>query len=725
MQLIEKVEVLDRYENVIAVFKKDDVDDEDKMINPMVNLLQNGDCTFSFQISIYSKKWKEIQSVENFYRVNGRVFSPKFEGAYIEDLTNSNQNLITVNCYERQNLLQREYVRAWNSETGFANIDDFMVVIVSGGDLPLKNNGVEVNPTYTIGTAGYILQGLLFNTDWSVGIVDVEGTYDFETDMTDVYNNILKVQEMFGGILVWDSLNKIVHLRDELKYRNYSGYEVRWKKNMESLSKRYNNKIITRVIPLGEAGLNIKSVNNGVNYLENYDYSPVVSSEIINNDDIYEPEQLKKWGERMLKDLSRPSKEMTVSLKDLRKVRGYELEEFDLNDIVDVIDYKGIEGIEQLRVISWQYNVFAIYDSVVELGDTTLNTNDVFRKISNATNDIINGTLSSSKVVNIKTGGTLEENMIRIDEVITINKLEQNATNEKVETRLTETEIGIDNLNGITQDMGTKISIISQTVESISQSIKISGGTNKVINSVGLYGTDQYQIVGGVISEAYFGEDANLKALTDSGAKVQPSNNQKIIHSPISLIMGNIYTLTMKISNDELNHLKFTMTGTKPLEDEINDYVSYENETVTIVDTTEEKYLQEFIYKFRVIGEVTYTIESSYDDNTKRGYYTDLIIKDGDIRSSWESFKGEIMGTALTIYYNGIEVTSFGSNIKTIINNTGFSIVDLQSVEKILLTLNNMSILLGADTTIKGNLTIQNFLFQDFIIEEDDILMLT
>lgn len=725
MQLAEKVEVLDRYENVIAVFKKDDVNDEDKIINPMVNLLQNGDCTFSFQISIYSQKWKEIQSVENFYRVNGKVFSPKFDGAYIEDLSSTNQNLITVNCYERQNLLQREYVRAWNSETGFANIDDFMVVIVSGGDLPLKNNGVEVNPTFTIGTAGYILQGLLFNTDWSVGTVDVEGTYDFETDMVDIYNNILKVQEMFGGILVWDSLNKIVHLRDELKFRNYNGYEVRWKKNMESLTKRYNNKIITRIIPLGEAGLNIKSVNNGVNYLENYDYSPVVSSEIVNNDDIYEPEQLKKWGERKLKDLSKPSKEMTVSLKDLRNVKGYELEEFDLNDIVDVIDYKGVEGIEQLRVISWQYNVFAIYDSVVELGDTTLNTNDIFKQISNATNDINNGTLSSSKVVNIKTGGTLEENMIRIDEVITINKIEQDATNEKLETKLIQTEIGIDNLNGITQDMGTQISIISQTVDAISQSIKISGGTNKVINSVGLYGTDQYQIVGGVISEAYFGEDANLKALTDSGAKVQPSNNQKIIHSPINLIMGNIYTLTMKISNDDLNHLKFTITGTRPLEDEINDYVSYENEIATIVDTTEEKNLQEFIYKFRVIGEVTYTIESIYDDNTKRGFYTDLIIKDGDLRSNWESSKGEIMGTALTIYYNGIEVTSFGSNIKTIINNTGFSVVDLQSVEKILLTLNNMSIFLGADTTISGSLTLQNFLFQDFIIENEDVLMLT
>lgn len=724
MQLEEKVEVLDRYENVIAVFKKDDANDEDKMINPIVNLLQNGDCTFSFQISINSKKWQEIQSVENFYRVNGRVFSPKFDGAYIEDLSSSNQNLITVNCYERQNLLQREYVRAWNSETGFENIDDFMVVIVSGGDLPLKNNAVEVNPTYTIGTAGYILEGLLFNTDWSVGTVDVEGTYDFETDMVDVYNNVLKVQEMFGGILVWDSLNKIVHLRDELKYRNYTGYEVRWKKNMDSLTKRYNNKIITRLIPLGEAGLNIKSVNNGVNYLENYDYSPVVSSEIVNNDDIYEPEQLKAWGERKLKDLSRPSKEMTVSLKDLRQVKGYELEEFDLNDIVDVIDYKGIEGREQLRVISWQYNIFAIYDSVVELGDTTLNTTDIFRQISSATSDIINGTISSSKVVNIKTGGTLEANMIRIDEIIITNKVEQEATNEKLETRLYETEVGIDNLNGITQDMGTKISSLTQTVESISQTIKISGGTNKVINSVGLYGDDQYQIVGGVIKDAYFGEDGNLKTLTDSGAKVQPANNQKITHSPINLIMGNIYTLTMKISNDNLNNLKFSMTGTKPLEDQINDYVDYTNGIATIVDTTEEKKLQEFVYKFKVTGEVTYTIESYYDDNTKRGFYTDLIIVDGDNRSSWESAKNEIIGTALTIYYNGIEVTSFGSNIKTIINNTGFSVVDLQSTEKILLTLNNTSIFLGADTEIKGTLTIQNFLLQDFLIEEDDILML-
>ena len=426
----------------------------------------------------------------------------------------------------------------------------------------------------------------------------------------------------------------------------------------------------------------------------------------------------------MLKDMSKPRKELTVSLKDLRKVAGYELEEFDLNDIVDVIDYKEEGNIEQLRIISWQYNVFAIYDSVVGLGDTTLNTIDIFRKISNATNEIINGTISANKVINTSTGDSVEQNFTRIDEIISINKAEQVENNEKIQTTLIQTQIGIDNLNDITQDMGTKISVLTQTIESISQSIKIIGGTNKVINSVGIYGDDQYQIIGGTISDAYFGEDANLKLATYSGAKVQPSNNQKITHRNIDLIIGNVYTITFKVSNQSPNRLKFTMTGTKPLEVTGNEYVSYENEIVTLVDTNEEKNLQEIVYRFRVIGNVTYSIESIYDDNTKKGFYTDLVIKDGNVRSNWESAKNEITGTALAIYYNGIEVTSENSNIKTIINNTGFSVVDLNSTEKVLLTLNNLRILLGADTKVNGTFSVVNFTWQDFVIDGDDVLML-
>ena len=741
----EKVEVLDRFENVIAIFTKDDANDKDKMINPIVSLTQNGENTFSFQISPNSDKWKEIQSVENFYKINGRVFSPKFDGSYIENLTEDNQNLITVNCYERQMLLQRQYVKAWNSVTGFEKIDDFMVVILSGGNLTLKNgSGAEVKPTYTIGSAGYILQGLLYNTDWRVGIVDVEGTFDFETDQVNVYDNILKVQEMYGGILEFDSLNKIVHLRDELKYRNYNGYEVKWQKNMISQQKRYNNKIITRLIPLGEAGLNIKEAGEKLNpnhliYIENSDYSPVIAYEIINNDDIYEPEQLYKWGERKLKDMCKPSKEMTVSLTDLRKVNGHELEEFDLNYIVDVIDYNGIENHEQLRVISWQYNVFAIYQSTIELGDTTLNTNNIFRKISNATNDIINGTINASKVVNIKTGTSMEKTVDIINETIISTKAELVKSDNKIQGTVEETISNLNTLTGEVEKARTDISILKQTSESISASVSQLGGMNKVINSVGLYEDDMYSISGGTIANAHFGEDAQLKSYTVSGAKVQPSFNQSITHQKIELNKG-IYTLTMKVSNGTGNRLKFTMTGTYPLyekgaDDEYkqNDYVSYDKSThvVTIIDTTERLSLKEIVYKFKVdpeitTNDITYTIQNtSSNENVTLGFYTDLIIKDGDVRSNWESGKNEIIGTALSIYYNGVEITSTeGANFKTVINNTGFSVVDLSTNKTAILDLNNSQVYLGVYTKVNGKFAIENFVFEDQEIDGDNVLIL-
>lgn len=727
--MVEKVEVLDENDNLIALFTKDDENDLNRMIDPTVNLLQNGDCTFTFQIALASEKWEQIKSVENFYKINGRVFSPKFDGSYTKTVSSDNQTLMSVTCYERQKLLERQYVRAWNSTTGFEKIDDFMVVILSGGNEPLKNDEAEVNPTYTIGTAGYILEGLLYNTDWSVGTVDVEGSFDFETDQTDVYNNILQLRELFGGILVFDSLNKTISLRDELKFRNYRGYEVRYTKNMESSSSIYNNKIITRVVPLGEAGLNIKSVNNGLIYLENLDYSSVVTTEIINNDSIYEPEQLKKWGERMLKDMSKPRKELTAVLKDLRKVEGHELEEFDLNDIVDVIDYGYEDGyVEQLRVISWQYKVFAIYDSVIELGDTTLNTIDIFRKISNATNDLYNGTINAGKVVSNKTGKTLENSIISNSVSFSEFKTNQEEINGGYSESISKIDGVIETATGDITILKETTAEIQTTVDYISQSIKIIGGINLVTNSVGLYGDDQYKIEGGTISEAYFGEDALLKLLTDSGAKVQPSNNQSITHQNIGLTIGKVYTLTMKISNIASNRLIFSMAGTEPVyragtSDE-KDFISNTNGIVTIVDTTAAKDLQEITYRFKVTGEVTYTIRNEYADNTKYGFYTDLIIREGTVRSNWESAKNEIIGTALTLYYNGIEVTSVGSNIKTIINNTGFSIVDLTSITNILLTLNNKEIFLGTDTKIDGTLTIVEFTYQDFVIDGDDILML-
>lgn len=255
------------------------------------------------------------------------------------------------------------------------------------------------------------------------------------------------------------------------------------------------------------------------------------------------------------------------------------------------------------------------------------------------------------------------------------------------------------------EDNQKKIADVSATVDRIAQSIQISGGRNKVINSVGLYGTDQYEITGN--GNTMFGEVADLKALTNSGAMIY-ATNKVIKHKEITLIEGQQYTITFKYSNTVGNKLIFKITNT---------------DTIELVNTLEGKNLEEIAYTFTSNGKISYQLECSYVDNTKGGFITDLIIKEGNLRSNWEPAVGEIMGTALSLYYNGVEITSAGSDIKTVINNLGFSVYDTTNTSNIILTLNNLRVLL-TNTEIKGTLKIETFLFQKMTIDSDDCLFI-
>ena len=333
----KKVEVINKFGQTLAIFTSEDEETIDRMIDPVVTLTQNSDNVFSFSISEKSQKWEDIKSIENLYVVDGHVYSPLFEDSYTHIVTEDGQSLIQVRAYERQKMLEKTYVTAWNSETGFIEIDTFMVVILSKGNESLKNDDAIVDPTpYSLGSAGYIMKGLLYNTGWEVGIVDVEGYFDFETERLSVYENLLKVQELYGGILIFDSMNKIVHLRDESKYLSYTGYEIRYRKNLKDMELDIDNRIVTKLYVFGEAGLNISSVYPYKLYIENYTYSNETYEDIETNTDIYEPEQLKRWGQRKLLELSAPRKTLTTNISYLSQNKEFEHEELDLNDSVKV-----------------------------------------------------------------------------------------------------------------------------------------------------------------------------------------------------------------------------------------------------------------------------------------------------------------------------------------------------------------------------------------------------
>ena len=479
----EVVYVFDKNETLITIFKKDD---EDTLINPRVHKTQNAETTFSFSISQKNPKWEMIKNPENLYLVNDKMYSTNFEGCFTETISEDNSDLVSVIAYERQKLLSRKFVRAWNSTTGFENIDTFMVVILANGDLGLKNNGNEVYSYHEKGTSGYVLDGLLYGTGWTTGTCDVEGTFDLETDQIDIYENILKVQEIWGGILVFDSLNKVVHHRDETKYLPYSGYEVKYQKNMQSLEKIHNNKIITKLCPLGEGGLNIKNVNDGSEWLTNFEYTDSVLEGIENNADITDQEQLKRWGERKLKDLCKPRKELTVQMVLLQKVPGYELETLDLNDIVDVINFQYSTETEQLRVVDFEYGLWDYSDAVIELSDITLDSTDIFKKNVQATNSINDGTLNSNRVVvYYKNGESLTNVILQIDETIVNTKSELTQADDEIKASVAQVTTNVDNLNDEIVSQSELISSLTVSVGEITSDVEeVRESTEQALNNI-------------------------------------------------------------------------------------------------------------------------------------------------------------------------------------------------------------------------------------------------
>lgn len=133
--------------------------------------------------------------------------------------------------------LSKRFVQAYNVPKDEEFIDDQSVVLLPKSTEPLMVNGKRYNNVpYPRGSAGYNLWALLRDSGWELGVCDVMvdgfnpaedfGVFNLETDMKDLLYNIQQVQRLYGGILVWDSVNKIVNLRDPDKWDTDTGFTI-------------------------------------------------------------------------------------------------------------------------------------------------------------------------------------------------------------------------------------------------------------------------------------------------------------------------------------------------------------------------------------------------------------------------------------------------------------------------------------------------------------------
>jgi len=247
--------------------------------------------------------------------------------------------------------------------------------------------------------------------------------------------------------------------------------------------------------------------------------------------------------------------------------------------------------------------------------------------------------------------------------------------------------MAVDRIEGLAQTISEFTQMFADiqfNLDNLNLSFRRIGGNNKQRNSVGAYGTSDFEQNqdGSILAS----EEELLKTVTDNGFGriIRIFNGKWFKFKSDSLVVGDTYTLSFKYSNTEDNQC-------------IINFVN--NNTINLVNTLEEKELDTIEYTFVANTEFVELYVSTGEAGSVG--ITDYYLQTGNVVTKWQPSSGEMLSTALSIYYNGIKVESANSEIITNISNLGFSVES--TTGKILITFNKDKCILS-DTKINGTI---------------------
>ena len=166
--------------------------------------------------------------------------------------------------------------------------------------------------------------------------------------------------------------------------------------NLKKLTaKRSSYDYYTRIIPIGKNGLNITSVNNGLNYLENYQYSDKVLAYIWKNEDYDNAQALKDDAELYLDDLSKPEISYSAEIRDLAAQSDtYSALDFALGDTITLVDLEsGTREKQRIKKITRYPG--SPEKNTCEIGNTMLTFEEMQDKVRQST-EIVNYMISGT-----------------------------------------------------------------------------------------------------------------------------------------------------------------------------------------------------------------------------------------------------------------------------------------------------------------------------------------
>lgn len=337
-------------------------DEENSIKDCFINCRLNAESTLEFYIPAISEKIAELTPECQIW-AGGRVYTLLQPEAVDTVRDEKNTLWSKFMAVERWKDLETSFVEPYiSNDPSVPHPADLAIIIVGGGTN--LSGGL-----YQTGTAAHALYAVLQGSGWSLGICDVTGIHDLDMEKVNRLELIREIQNLWGGYIVWDSVNKIVHLRDGGKWQNYTGFQVRYRKNLKHITRTQSNRIITKLYCFGHDDLDIASVNGGLKYITNHSYTPREYVGIYKNQDIYNAQELKEKTTAELSLNCHPQYKYTIKMVDTRTLPEFSHEDFAVGDMVDVVDDTVAPETPRIRLIRHKYNIFKPWICELEIGD--------------------------------------------------------------------------------------------------------------------------------------------------------------------------------------------------------------------------------------------------------------------------------------------------------------------------------------------------------------------
>ena len=266
---------------------------------------------------------------------------------------------------------------------------------------------------YTNGssTMAATVQGVLPGT-WSLqdhSGNDLQRTVEFSGATP--YDVLERCKEVYNVVFRYDNLNRQVSAYSA-EPGPYAGAFASMALNLKEINyKGKSTDFITRLYPYGKDNLSISSVNNGLPYIDNNEYSSKIICGYWQDDRYTVAENLLEDAQTMLAEMARPSASYSCSVMDLAKTNPglYNFQQFDLLSSVLLIDDTRKTAVLHEVVEYWEYPYYPeknevilsttppkIQNQIKTLSQEISNPNSNFNQliqiaIKDATSSILNG----------------------------------------------------------------------------------------------------------------------------------------------------------------------------------------------------------------------------------------------------------------------------------------------------------------------------------------------